>query len=118
MFERPYQRLLAWQQAHQLCLRIYKAVQQFPPDERYGLTKQMRSSAQSVPTNIAEGNGRRTKKDKAHFLIIAISSLDELHYQCLLARDLGYITNDLFKDLEMQIGRVGYLTSQLRNSFL
>ncbi|MBU2259341.1 four helix bundle protein, partial [Patescibacteria group bacterium] len=103
MFERSYRKLVAWQEAHALCLWIYEITKRFPSEEIYSLTKQIRRSAYSVPTNIAEGNCRRSKKDKAHFFVIALSSLDELHYQCTLALDLHYITNEQFKEAEGQI---------------
>ena len=118
MFKRSYNKLIAWKEAHALCLWIYKVTKRFPSEELYSLTKQMRRSAYSVPATIAEGNCRRSKKDKAHFFEISLSSLDELHYQCTLALDLGYITKEQFCVAEEQINRTGYLITKLRNSFL
>ncbi len=114
MHERPYQRLIVWQEAHRLCLEIYNLVPCFPGHERYCLAQQMRKSAYSVPTNIAEGNTRRTAKDKLNFVTIALASLEELHYQLLLARDLSYITKEKFLELEVQIQKTGYLLTRFR----
>lgn len=116
MRTRPYQKLIVWKESHNLCLGIYKVTKKFPSAELYGLTKQMRSSSSSVPTNIAEGNGRRTKKDKKRFLVIAEGSLEELHYQCVLAKDLGYITSKVFEAFDDQIQRVGYLIYKISTS--
>lgn len=116
MRKRPYQHLVAWQEAHMLCVRTYKLTNSFPSDERFGLISQMKSSSSSVPTNIAEGNGRRTAKDKAHFFDIAVASLEELHYQFLLSKDLGYITDIIFIEIDDRIQRTGYLINKLRQS--
>ena len=118
MAERPYQQLVAWQEAHKLCMWIYAITKKLPPNERFRLVNQMCRSAYSAPTNIAEGNARRSKKDKAHFFEIVLSSLEELHYQCLLSRDMGYIANEEFKIAEDKISRTSYLTHKLRLKFL
>lgn len=115
---RPYQKLIAWQEAHQLCLLAYRATKLFPMDERFALVDQMRRSSSSVPTNIAEGNSRRTKKDHAKFLTIAVASLEELHYQFLLARDLEYITEEQYNAADDHIQRTGFLIGRLRASLL
>jgi len=78
----------------------------------------MRRSASSVPTNIAEGNERRSPKDKAHFLTIAKASLEELHYQCFLSRDLNIISDEYFKEVNGHIQRISYLISKQRESLL
>lgn len=116
MKERAYKRLVAWQVAHEMCLWIYRTTKIFPQDERFGLISQMRRSASSVPTNIVEGNARRTKKDKKNFFNIALSSLEELHYQCLLSKDLEYISEDQFEEIEKLIGRTGYLANRLHSA--
>jgi four helix bundle protein len=113
---RLYQKLIVWQEAHRLCLQIYKVTKSFPADEKFGLVNQMRRAAYSVPTNLAEGNSRRSKKDKSYFVDIAIGSLEELHYQCTLSRDLGYMNSEQFASLNSHIGSVGYLLYKLRSS--
>ena len=79
--------LKVWHEAHKLTLAVYRASAAFPREERYGLTAQMRRSAVSVPSNIAEGCGRRGA-DFGRFMQIAMGSACELEYQLLLARDL------------------------------
>jgi four helix bundle protein len=116
MHERPYQKLIAWQEAHRLCLNVYALTKNFPREEQFGLTSQMRRSSSSIPTNIAEGNEKRSRKEQKRFLEISLGSIDELHYQCLLASDLHYITKERLTDLMNLIHRVGYLIRRLQTS--
>lgn len=118
MRQRSYEKLIVWQEAHRLCTCIYAFTKQFPSDERFGLISQMRRSSYSVPTNLAEGNGRRSKKEKVHFIDIAIGSLEELHYQCILSRDLGYIKDPQMLSLDDRIQKVGFLLNRIRTSLL
>jgi len=101
---RNYKDLKVWQKSYQLCLVIYKITKEFPNDERYSLTSQIRRSAVSVPSNIAEGYGRKSTLEYIRFLYIAYGSTCELETQILLAGDLGYIKSDKLtkvqKDLE------------------
>lgn len=118
MHQRPHEKLIVWQEAHKLCLRVYTMTRTFPPDERYRLVSQMCRSAYGVPMNIAEGNSKRSRKDKAHFYETALGSLEELHYQCFLSRDLAYISEEDFRTFDDHIQRVSFLLTKLRNSFL
>lgn len=85
-----FRQLVVWQKSHQLALKVYKLTQDFPAHERFGLAKQMRRAAVSIPANIAEGFGRRGKKDKANFYTISAASLNELEYYFILCQDLDY----------------------------
>jgi four helix bundle protein len=87
---KTFQDLLVWRKAHELVLAVYKLTAAFPKSETYGLSLQVRRSAVSVPANIAEGFRRRSRTEKARFLNIAESSLEETRYFLILARDLGY----------------------------
>ena len=116
MSDRPYQQLIVWQESHKLCLSIYAVTKIYPSDERYGLVSQMRRSSSSVPTNIAEGNAKKSKKDR--FWEISVASLEELHYQCLLSKDLQYLRQEDFKKITDKIQRVGYLLHKIRSSIL
>jgi four helix bundle protein len=116
MHIRPYERLIAWQEAHRLCLSLYKATSAFPSDERYELVRQMRRASYSVPMNIAEGNMKRSKKEKGRFFEIASSSLEEVHYQLVLARDLKYLSLEIFNQFDSHIHRTSYLLMKLRAS--
>ncbi|MFA7682213.1 MAG: four helix bundle protein [Candidatus Peribacteraceae bacterium] len=117
MHKRPYEDLIVWQESYKLCLYIYHATKKFPQEERFALTNQLRRSAYSVPTNIAEGNMKQSRKEKAHFLEIALASLEELHCECRLAKDLGYIMHQEFATIDQQINRISYLGTKLRAAF-
>lgn len=86
-----YTELVAWQRAMDLAVEVYRATQGFPPDERFGLTSQVRRAAVSVPSNIAEGQGRLTKGEFRQFLGQARGSLLEVETQMELARRLGFL---------------------------
>jgi len=86
-----YKELNVWQKSYELCLKIYKITAKFPNEERYGLTSQIRRSAVSIPSNIAEGYGRKTTLDYIRMLYISYGSVCELETQILLAGDLGFI---------------------------
>ena len=101
-----YKELKVWQKAYQLCLEIYRVTKVFPKEERYGLTSQIRRAAVSVPSNIAEGYGRKTKGEYIHALYIAYSSNCELETQILLSADLGFIDSENLKYLQNNMGEV------------
>ena len=86
-----YKDLNVWQKSYKLCLKIYRMTAKFPSEERYGLTSQIRRAAVSIPSNIAEGYGRKTTLDYIRMLYISYGSVCELETQILLAGDLGYI---------------------------
>lgn len=103
---KDFRTLKVWQKAHQFALAVYKATKTFPREELYGLTSQIRRSSMSIPTNIAEGAGRFTDKDFARFLQISMGSASEAEYQLLLARDLGFMSNEHYNTLQSQIVEV------------
>ncbi len=86
-----YKDLIAWQKAMHLVTDIYRATATFPREEIYGLTSQVRRAAVSIPSNIAEGQGRLSKKDFNHFLSQARGSLMEIETQLQIAQNLGYL---------------------------
>jgi four helix bundle protein len=90
-----------------LVLAIYKITLKFPDHERYGLTAQIRRSAASVPTNIVEGHKRNGRKDFLHFLNIADSSLEETKYHILLAKDLGYVSQEDHEKISASADEIG-----------
>ena len=102
-----YGDLIVWQKAKTLVKLVYVAVKNFPADERYALGDQIRRAVVSIPSNIAEGNGRTSNKDYAHFLSIARGSLYETMTQLEVAKDLGYasITPEI-EQLAMDTGRI------------
>ena len=92
---------------------VYQASKKFPSEERYALTDQLRRAVVSIPSNIAEGSGRASNRDYAHFLAIARGSLYETLTQLQIAQDLGYINEyDSCNDLAQEIGRI--LTSLMK----
>lgn len=108
------------EKAHALTLDTYRATRDFPADEQYGLTSQLRRATASIPTNIAEGCGRGTNNEWARFIQIAQGSASEVHYHLLLAHDLGDLADSDHQRLETSIieGKrmlVGFLKT-LRNT--
>ena len=103
---RDFQQLEFWQRSHNLTLQVYTYTKSFPKEEIYGLSSQMRRSASSIPTNIAEGCGRNSSAELKRFLVIAAGSTSELHYQFILSKDLGYITDPVFKELINEISQI------------
>lgn len=91
--------LNVWKEAHGLVLSIYKAAIDFPKEELFGLTNQMRRAAVSITSNIAEGFSRSSYRDKSHFYTVALGSLSEIQSQLLVARDLKYIKKEKFTSL-------------------
>jgi four helix bundle protein len=93
---RNYRDLQVWNKAHRLTLDLYRLTKDFPRDEQYGLTNQLRRSALSIGSNLAEGCGRRTSTELARFVRIAMGSASELDYQILVSRDLGFMKDEDF----------------------
>ena len=88
---KTFRDLLVWQKAIHFVTRIYKITKTFPQEEIYGLTSQMKRSTISIPSNIAEGYGKRKLLEYLHFISIAISSCNELEVFLLLFKDLNYL---------------------------
>ena len=104
-----YKELVVWQKAYQLVLEIYKITKEYPKSESFCLTQQMRRAAISIPSNIAEGYGRKHKTEYHRFLSIAYGSLSELETQYLLSIDLGYTKqNEFLEKLLKEIGAMLY----------
>ncbi len=102
-----------WKNSMDLVTDVYKLTKGFPTEERYGLSQQLRRSAVSIPSNIAEGAGRKHKKEFIHFLSIALGSLAECETQLLIANKLQYIGD--FADLDEKIISIKRMTNGLIN---
>jgi four helix bundle protein len=108
-----YRDLVVWQKAIELVMLVYTLTKRFPKEEVFGLTSQIRRAAVSVPSNIAEGQGRLTKKDFRHFLGQARGSLLELETQLLIASKLGYLEESGFRLFLANSGEVSRMLHRL-----
>lgn len=104
---KSYKDLVVWQKSMDLVKQVYASLTGFPENERFGLTSQIRRSAVSVPSNIAEGWGRSSDKDFSRFLKIAKGSLFELETQIILAQELGFTSeNQVVESLITEVGKM------------
>ena len=110
---KSYRELVAWQRAMDLAEQVYSATQSWPSEERYGLTSQVKRAVVSVPSNIAEGQGRTTTREFLHHLSIARGSLMEVETQILLARRLDYINSEISSNVLECAAEVSKLISGL-----
>lgn len=113
-----YKDLDLYKAAKDLVLSVYALLRKFPKEEQYALCDQLRRAAISIPSNIAEGSGRTSAKDQAHFFEIAFGSLMEIECQLDIACDLGYISNEELESLNAQIARVAAMLSGMRRKLL
>jgi len=113
---KSYRELAAWIKAMELVTNIYRATQAFPKEEVFGLTSQMRRSAVSIPSNIAEGQGRLGRKEFIYFLGNARGSLMELETQIIIANNLNYIDKSVMDDLLERTSEVGRILNGLLSS--
>lgn len=111
---KSFEQLHVWQYSQELAVAVYEAVKQFPNEEKYGLSDQLRRSSSSISANIAEGFGRHTHQDKAHFYVIANGSLLETKSHLYLANKLGYIDDEKLAELIFTI----LPTQKMLNSFI
>ncbi|MEZ5346632.1 MAG: four helix bundle protein [Pyrinomonadaceae bacterium] len=103
---KDFRKLRVWRDSHNLTLKIYKISKNFPNNELFSLTSQMRRSSASIATNIAEGCGRDGDRELARFLQIAMGSSYELDYQLMLSRDLGYVNPSTYVEINDSIDKV------------
>lgn len=111
-----YSNLTAWQEASSLTIKIYKISEKFPAKEQFGITNQIRRAAVSITSNIAEGFGRSSPKDKRHFYVIARGSLYETESQAIIGSKLGFISQDQLTSIRKQTNLVARLLSGLIRS--
>ena len=113
---RSYQELIAWQRSIQLVADVYRAIQVFPREETYGLTSQIRRAAVSIPSNIAEGQGRLSRGEFKQFLGHARGSIFELESQLLIARSLDYFGDEETRILLGKVAEVARILNGLLRS--
>jgi len=102
-----------FQLSHNLVIEMYKVTKTFPKEELFNLISQMRRSSYSIPTNLVEGAGRSSGKEFGRFIDIAIGSCDEVRYQLFLSRDLGYINEEKYKELDYKYEKVKMMLCKL-----
>lgn len=108
-----FEKLNVWQKSRQLSIKIYNCTKYFPTDEKFGLTSQMRRAAISISSNIAEGTGRHSFKDKARFTEIAYSSALELLNQTILSNDLKFLSDKIYQTIRIDISEIAAMLDGL-----
>lgn len=103
---RDFKTLKVWQKAHQLTIDVYRQTNDFPNEERFGITSQLRRSAASVPSAIAEGCGHSSEREFGRYCNIAAASASETEYHLYLANDLGYLSADVYRQLDLQVNEI------------
>lgn len=106
--------LIVWQKAMDLSVAVYQITKKFPKEEMFGMTSQMRRAAVSIASNIAEGEGRKSKKEFAHFLGIALGSKAELETQILLCEKVGLLEKECSKKALSLLDEVGKMLACLK----
>lgn len=113
-----FEKLKVWQKARKFSVKIYKTAKAFPDDERFGLVSQMRRCFVSISSNIAEGTGRHSPKDKARFTEIAYSSALELLNQSIISNDLEFIADEDYKFIRAELTEITAMLDALHKSQL
>ncbi|MGO9274176.1 MAG: four helix bundle protein [Terriglobia bacterium] len=108
-----YKELVVWQKSKQFAVELYRATENFPRSERFGLTSQIRRSATSVPANIAEGWGRGSTREYIQFLMIARASLMELETHLIISEELSYLKAEQLKEMQDEIEGIGQMLNRL-----
>ena len=111
-----FEKLQVWQKSRQLSLTIYKSTILFPKEEKFGLVSQMRRAAISISSNIAEGTGRHSSKDRARFTEIAYGSALELLNQCILSNDLEFLSDEQYTSTRSSISEITAMLDGLYKS--
>lgn len=116
MVAKHHEDLAVWKAAHQFTIDVYTMTRTFPREERYGLVAQLRRASVGIPTNLAEGAARRSRREFAHFVSIARGSASEVGYLLLLSRDLGYLSFEQHEDPSERLNRISRMLTNLLRS--
>jgi len=111
-----YKKLKVWQKAMNLSFMVYGITKAFPNEEKYGLTQQIRRSAVSIPSNIAEGAGRMSEKEFKYFLRVSYGSACELDTQLMIANKMGFVNNEDYNLLLNELYEIQKMTYSFYNS--
>ncbi len=115
---RTFEEVGAWQKSHEFVLMVYNATKSFPDFERFGLCSQFQRAAVSIAANIAEGYKKISKADKLRFFNISQGSMEECRYYCILSKDLGYIDEMTFSQLQNALNSASYMLNAYINSIV
>lgn len=110
-----FEKLEVWKESKELCVLIYKLTEDFPENEKFGLVSQLRRATISISSNIAEGSGRNSNKDKAHFTNIAFSSAIEILNQLIISQELNFIKTEEYNLVRSKIESITNKLNSLRN---
>lgn len=115
-YEYSFEKLEAWQDARMFVTKIYEITSHFPDKEKFGLCSQIQRASVSVVSNIAEGLSRNSAKEKIRFIEIAYGSLMEVYCQLVIAKDLHYISNDIFIESKADVNKISNKLNGLNRS--
>jgi four helix bundle protein len=110
---RPHEKLDVWTKSIEFVVHVYRETEDFPKEEKFGLTSQLRRAAVSIPANIAEGAGRQSVKEFAHFLSNAQGSASEVDTELIIANRLGYLGEDKYLTLRGKLDDIGRMITGL-----
>ena len=114
--EYSFEKLLVWKESRKLVCEVYSLLNNFPRFETYGICDQIRRAVISIPSNIVEGNIKKSLKERLHFIEISYGSLLEVYCQLIISKDLGYIDAYQFETIKPKIDAVNRLLSGLKKS--
>ncbi|MBO7529287.1 MAG: four helix bundle protein [Bacteroidales bacterium] len=114
--EYSFEKLKVWEESRNLVCSVYSLLQKYPKYELFSLSDQIRRAVISIPSNIVEGNIKKSIKERLHFFEISYGSLMEVYCQLIISKDLGYITENELFDIKPQIEHVSYLLTKLKKS--
>lgn len=112
-----FENLKVWQDSRKLVSSVYRLIEKFPPSEKFALSDQLRRAVISVPSNIAEGSGRFSNKEKIRFIEISYGSLMEVYCQLILAYDLQYISKEELESESQKINEISKMLKALKKNF-
>jgi four helix bundle protein len=118
MYIFSFEKLEVWKESIKLLKHIYEITKSFPSEEKFGLISQLRRASVSISSNLAEGTSRNTDKDKAHFTTISYSSTMEVLNQLIISKELGFIDEENYLTIRLQINKISNMLNALRKAQL
>ena len=118
MYEFYFERMQVWKEGQELAKQVYNMTKMFPSEEKYGIISQLKRAVISISNNIAEGSGRKTKKDQANYTIIAYSSLLETLNLLIFSKEMNWLNNEDYNKIRSIIERLSNKLNALKNTQL